>query len=210
MRSSKYFKAMFTHDFAERNLPVIEIELDDEIDEDIFDSVVRIATSRTLKVSPETIEHFLFVADFFQIETLIVELERLIGRDTTQDIVGPFNVLDLWHLCLIHQPLKFIAGTLKLLIKNYLDAITADPSFLQLDSESVKTILMWDDLKISSEKKVFSAIKIWINHDPEQRKELYEKLLYCIRFDPDIDVSLFLINLCLRVIKAFFLSRRCS
>lgn len=198
MQSSRYFQAMFSESFAEKSMSVVELlDLEDIINADILSSVVDFATSRRVeKVSPETISHLLLAADFFQMDALITLLGDRIESDFEQDIVGAFNVLDLWHLCSIHESLKIIVDPLEVFIRNHLESISCESSFLQLDSDSVKKILEWDKLEVSSEKRVFYTIKLWINQDPEHRREHFEKLLYCIRLDPDIDVSCLSLFIC--------------
>lgn len=190
-RESEYFKAMFSGNFDKGHSDTFELDFKPL---GITFEVLEIVTKLQLQshqVTKSTIEPLMLALDFLQLSQMMESLADVICNGEVKTFLFPDNILDLWLLSRTNAiGYRSIREALETHIKEmFLGEIIHERSFLQLDSESLIMILQWDDLVLTTEKKVFTAIKMWINHEYEERKEHYGKLLYCLRFDPLVDVG---------------------
>lgn len=190
-RESEYFKAMFSGNFDKGHSDTFELDFKPL---GITFEVLEIVTKLQLEshqVTKSTIEPLMLALDYLQLTKMMESLADMICNGEVKTFLFPDNILDLWLLSRTNDTgYKSIREALETHIKEmFLGEIIHEPSFLQLDSESLIMILQWDDLVLTTEKKVFTAIKMWINHEYEDRKKHFGKLLYFLRFDPQVDVS---------------------
>lgn len=194
IRASKYFEVFFSGRFAEGRMGApLELDLETlNIPFETFRDIVRFDYSG---ISKTTLKSFMLAADYFQMDGLVPIIAAIIEADTEQRVVDSESALDVWMMSQTEWKsfnTKCFSSAIETFIAtHFLDEIIHEPAFRTLDSGTLVDILKWDNLKLNSEKKIFNALKLWIEHNREERLPLYGKLIYCMRYDPSVDVSYF-------------------
>lgn len=191
MTGSLYFKAMFSAStFSELKQKPIDLGLQEIMSFEILEKVINFAGSRKITVTRESIEGLILAADFFKMDLLKATIAGIVRNDYRGLLVNASNVLSLWRLTLRHgYESTTIASALESYIQCNFEAVMYDLSFTKLDLESVVKVLQWDSLVISTEKKAFYAMKMWVDHDYSHRNQHFVRLLGCMRFDASVDAA---------------------
>lgn len=191
MTGSLYFKAMFSAStFSELKQKPIDLGLQEIMSFEILEKVINFAGSRKITVTRESIEGLILAADFFKMDLLKTTIAEIVRNDYRRLLVNDSNVLSLWRLTLRHDYESTpIANALESYIQCHFEAVMYDLSFTKLDLESVVKILQWDSLNISTERKTFYALKMWVDHDYSHRNQHFVRLLGCMRFDASMDAE---------------------
>ncbi|XP_071497616.1 kelch-like protein 28 [Diadema antillarum] len=169
---SPYFKAMFTGNLCESEKEEIDLK---SVDKTAIDALVDFAYTGKIAVTHANVQSLLPAANLFQMQSV-----KKLCCDFLQAQLHATNSLGIAHFAEVHacQDLQAIAD--KFVAANFLD-LSQGEEFCHLDFEELTKILSRDDLNVSSEEVVFSALDTWLNYDPNRRQCYLGKLLQCVR-----------------------------
>lgn len=148
-------------------------------------------TNRDEMVTDSNLENLLRAADYLQInETGLFDFYCRVNLRSPRTILANFDIIhrmfkqriewDKYNLTArkndrvkFSEPVHLIGPNLKTLIY--------EREWSNLEPEHVKTLLSWGRHNHFDLDILVPAIKTWLNHDYEERKELLPELLACIK-----------------------------
>lgn len=172
---SPYFKAIFINSLKKDKSEETEIVVD--VPSYYMGLILDYAYTGTCMVTAENVENLLPYADQFDIVGVI----QLCCQFLLQQL-RPHNCLGIFKFarCYFCSDLE-IKG--KLYIRqNFARILKECNEFKSLSFQELEDILKDDELNVKNEEIVFQAIKIWVEHDLQNRKVYIPSLLTCIRY----------------------------
>ncbi|XP_046968333.1 kelch-like protein 10 [Vanessa cardui] len=172
---SPYFKAIFVNSLKKGKPEETEIVVD--VPSYYMNLILDYAYTGTCVVTAENVEYLLPYADQFDVVGVI----QLCCQFLLQEL-RPHNCLGIFKFarCYFCSELE---NKGKLFIRQNIARILKECSeFKLLSHEELEDILRDDELNVRNEEIVFQAVKMWVEHDLENRRKYIPSLLSCVRF----------------------------
>ncbi|XP_078697754.1 kelch repeat and BTB domain-containing protein 8-like [Branchiostoma floridae x Branchiostoma belcheri] len=186
---SPYFHAMFTGNLSESRQEKIVLQDDTaagvKVEVAAMEEVMHYAYSGEVRVTSDNVLQLYVAADLFQIDFILQHCVRYMeGQLDSSNCFGIFSFADMFGAqALRGKSLKYICSRF--------GEVSREEDFFQLSPSQLCDILASNDLAISDEMAVWSAVISWIMHAPNSRKDSLVDALTCIRLpllrDSDID-----------------------
>lgn len=180
----KYFETLFQSDFNEANAAVINLKAEDVLSFESVDWLIRYDFNPGYNFGAyqnSQIENLLKAADYLQMEISLFErlYEQVYNRP-------PRKILSMFHtLYRLQKQHKFSWGPASLFYGNLQ---TAEKEFVKLDSEHIRAIFGCSGPQLDH---LVLAIRIWINHDYDNRKRFFAEFIPLMKGNYDCtDVSI--------------------
>lgn len=158
-----YFYAMFLNDMREANQAEIDMP---GVEPDSMEDLVNFAYTGKVEITMVNVQSLLFGASYLNLKSVKEACcSFLVDHLHPKNVVGMRAFGDL-HDChdLVDSANKFIAN-------NFAEVVSHD-EFLRLSSSEVIALISRDDLYISSEEVVFSAVIKWTTTVPREDPEI--------------------------------------
>ncbi|CAL1614217.1 unnamed protein product [Knipowitschia caucasica] len=171
--SSKYFRAMFEsaasqneNFFRLKNISPRTMAL-------ILDWIY---TQSTPSLSRHNVQEVLKAASTLMLEKLVQICYKFL-----EDHLLPENSIGMWHQSdvIVSESMKECAQRF---ILRHFEEVAASDEFLELSVQELLGFIENDTLDVRSETAVFEAIVRWTNHDLQNRKNDFSRLLEKVRF----------------------------
>lgn len=167
-KDSEFFRNLFIDKKSHYVLDLKSLGITFEVLQDVVQAVSR------SYVSEDTIKPFMTALDYFKLKNVQRILANSIRAGDLKFVVGSFNILDVWLLSRGQSPLSCVTLAVEYQMKVLLGAdVMFDLSFPKLDYQSLFHLLT---LLTLSSKEIHRAVKLWMNHDPINRKRDYKLL----------------------------------
>lgn len=204
---------MFNSDFNERTRETISLG-GGVLSFEILEILVVFMEARTLKPTEANIEQLFVAADYLQITSALRVLSDYLFSDLGSKKIDDIKRSVVYMLLrLIDILTRFIKATgysltmrtvvyyrnatrsapfkcpndALLYLAHHFKTIMYNHDLLKLDYDLFEKILKSDYLRLA-EEEVVRMIKIWINHDYEERRKHFGALIRCVRFDENMTV----------------------
>ncbi|XP_070545826.1 kelch-like protein 12 [Ptychodera flava] len=170
--SSRYFRAMFSHEMLERGEDIINLK---DSDPNIVESLLHFAYTSNVTISDETVQGLMECSLLFQFPEVFDKCCTYM-----QQHLHPSNCLGVIRLAedLACDHLRQAAW--KFTLKHF-PAVAQHGEFLLVDNERLRDLLK-SDLCVVREEDVFEALLKWVKHDTMSRQIYLKDLLGEIRF----------------------------
>ncbi|KER26159.1 hypothetical protein T265_14053, partial [Opisthorchis viverrini] len=205
---SKYFEAMFSHSVSESCSDSVTINDVDEaalvqLVEFLYTGVdIQLFQYFYLLLPENHLKHFFFCiatndSYFLYIEIVITEehVEGLLAasnlllvpyvRDACcrflQSQLHPENCLGIFRFASLHSCTELSEASFRFAEEHFFELTNGSGEFVELDVDSVEQLVSSDHLTVS-EDRVFSAIRLWVEHDVSGRQAHAERLFEHVRF----------------------------
>ncbi|KRY60463.1 Kelch-like protein 18 [Trichinella britovi] len=168
-----YFKAMFTHDMAEKSLHQITVQ---GVNEDVLESLINYCYTGRLTISSESVQALLIGASYLQMDLIVEACCKLMMQSlcvTNAVAMLRFSrdfACEMLHL----EAIRYV-------LANFVTVSKTD-EFLNLTFEEIFPLLSNDELLLSGEEDVFQAATRWVKHNAKEREVHLPTLLACVRF----------------------------
>ncbi|KRY39080.1 Kelch-like protein 18 [Trichinella spiralis] len=168
-----YFKAMFTHDMAEKSLHQITVQ---GVNEDVLESLINYCYTGRLTISSESVQALLIGASYLQMDLIVEACCKLMMQSlcvTNAVAMLRFSrdfACEMLHL----EAIRYV-------LANFVTVSKTD-EFLNLTFEEILPLLSNDELLLSGEEDVFQAATRWVRHNTKEREVHLPTLLACVRF----------------------------
>ncbi|XP_060115594.1 kelch-like protein 3 [Heteronotia binoei] len=90
------------------------------------------------------------------------------------------NCFTMYSLARYHKNQPLLRATVRLLTLNFEEVFELQ-AFLQLDLYTIRALISSNDLAVSSELKVYQAVRSWVNFQPSKRSPHLEMLMCYVR-----------------------------
>ncbi|TGZ72836.1 hypothetical protein CRM22_001845, partial [Opisthorchis felineus] len=171
--SSQYFNAMFSHPMREMDSSCITIG---EVDEATLVRLVDFFYTGLLQVNEDTVQSLLPAANLLQLSPVKDACCSFLTKQ-----LHPENCLGIlrfarWHDC------AALADTSYQLALERFAKVSIGEEFLTLGDDEMEQLISSDRLT-ASEDHVFEAVRRWVEHDLEERKQFAGHVFDQVRFN---------------------------
>ena len=169
---SPYFRTMFTCNLSESNQHSVRIT---HTEYDIMEAVISFAYSSKFTLPCDRVLSLLSAADHFQIDSL---LQYCCGFLETQ--LNTSNVLSTRAYACLHRCWKLYRLCTEYVLTHFNHVIQSE-EFLDLPTDQLQDLISQDELRVTCEEDVYTAVINWVYHDFEERKDIFPSLIVHVR-----------------------------
>ncbi|XP_041480773.1 kelch-like protein 17 [Lytechinus variegatus] len=169
---SAYFHAMFTSDMSESHRSEVTLH---EIDPDAVNQLVSFAYTAEIMIGESNVQALLPAASLLQMESVRDACCKfLVGQ------LDPTNCLGIRRFADTHGCYDLEQSSRQYALYNFCHVVNTE-EFLQLPQQEVEQMVSSEQLNVTSEEEVFSAVIQWLQFNEEERKDSVSQLLRCVR-----------------------------
>jgi len=169
--SSHYFRKLFSFNSRPRS-DHFEVDLEWLYPDDVGDILDYMYTGQ-IQLG-DNAELILTAAAYFIIEDL-----QEVVTDFLQEHLNLYNCFSILSVADEHSLQALKSSCTRFISANFVQA-TGTPSFLSLQETLLEEVISNDDLAVTNEKDVFSAVVRWIRHDLDNRACHFKDLFSCV------------------------------
>ena len=169
---SPYFKAMFVNKLIESTQRKVLIS---DVDSDILDAVVAYAYNAKFFLPQDRVLLLMIAADRFQ----IIPLHQGCSSFLEQQL-EPHNCLSLRAFADIHNCSSLFDLCTKYASKHFEQVVCCD-EYLSLPCDQLKGLISRDEVRVTCEEQVYSAVLQWVYHKLDERKDSLPEVMSHVR-----------------------------
>lgn len=170
--ASPYFKAMFVNEVLETRQKKVCFK---DIDQDILEAVIAYAYSAEFSLPTDRVLSLMIAADLFQMIPLQDECSAFLYQQLCPD-----NCLSLRAFAGMHN-CHFLFDMCTKYASNNFEKVIASDEYLNLPCDQLKDLISRDEVRVTREEEVFSAVMRWVYHDVEVRKHAIPEIMSHVR-----------------------------
>ncbi|GAA31368.1 Kelch-like protein 3 [Clonorchis sinensis] len=170
--SSQYFNAMFSHPMREMDSSCITIG---EVDEATLVRLMDFFYTGLIQVNVGNVQNLLQAANLLQLSPV---KDACCSFVTTQ--LHPENCLGILRFARWHDCAALADASYQFAVERFVNVSTGK-AFLTLGADEVEQLISSDRL-IAPEDRVFEAVRHWVEHKFEERKQFAGRLFDQVRF----------------------------
>jgi hypothetical protein len=170
--ASPYFRAMFVSKLLESTQRLVRMM---DIDHDILQAVVAYVYSTEFFLLPDRVLFLMIAADLLQLVSLRDECSVFL-----QQQLCPDNCLSLRAFAGMHN-CSFLFDMCTKYITDHFEQVTACDEFLHLPGDQLRDLISRDDVRVTCEEHVYSAVMRWVYHDLEARRDTLSEAMSHVR-----------------------------
>lgn len=170
-----YYRKFLANKNEEENDSEKEFIMPDGIDPEAFENLIEYAYTGEVIISDENVKFLLRVASH-------LDVKEVIGAccDFLVNTLNPQNVFQIRDFACGFEYGELLKEVDEYICENF-SKLSQMEEFSSLPLQCVEELLSRDDLRVSSEEKVFASVMKWVNKCPEQRKSNLPELLKKVR-----------------------------
>lgn len=170
--ASPYFRAMFINKLIESTKTNVYIQ---EVDHDILQAVVAYAYNAEFFLPSNRALQLMVAADCLQ----MIELRQLCSN-FLQKQIRPDNCLGLRAFSGLHNCTNLFNVCTKYVADHFEEVIACD-EYLYLPCDQLIDLISKDEVRVTCEEKVYSAVMRWVYHDLDSRKDAFPEIMSQVR-----------------------------
>ncbi|XP_069776361.1 kelch-like protein 38 [Narcine bancroftii] len=170
--SSRYFWAMFCHDFRERSLARVHLL---GLDGDILKLLVDYVYTGEMTISAANVFSVMEAAAMYQYPRVLEACSiYLQARLSAANCLGMARLAQAFHCQSLH-------GRARAAVLGQFPEVASSEGLKELGCSELADYLGDDELR-ADEEQVFDALAAWVSHDPQSRQRQAHRLLEKVRF----------------------------
>lgn len=167
-----YFRAMFINHLLESTQKKVSMK---DIDYDILQAVVAYAYSAEFSLSTDRVLLLMIAADLLQMVSLRDECSAFLHQH-----LCPNNCLSLRAFAGMHNcPCLFDMCTKY--ASDHFEEVIASEDYLYLPYDQLKDLISRDEVRVTCEEEVYTAVMRWVYHDLEARRDSFPEIMSHVR-----------------------------
>lgn len=170
--ASPYFRAMFVNKLLESTQRSVYIQ---DIDADILQAVVAYVYNAEFFLPADRVLMLMIAADLLQMMPLHQECSSFL-----QGQLRPDNCLSLRAFAGLHN-CSFLFDLCTRYASNNFEEVIAGDEYLFLPCDQLKDLISRDEVRVTCEEEVYSAVLRWVYHDLEQRRDSFPEIMSHVR-----------------------------
>ena len=172
--ASPYFRAMFLADMKESQQPRIKIK---GLDSSALEQLLEFCYTATVTITSENVQQLLIASGMLQFPKIQDSCMEFLMNNLHES-----NCIGIWKLAEVIQRNQKTLEKLETYIKTNFSFVAKHEEFLDLTAEQLLKFLKSDNLNISTENDLSTAIIRWVRLDPQKRSAHLEDLMKHVRF----------------------------
>ncbi|XP_076033386.1 kelch-like protein 8 isoform X2 [Oratosquilla oratoria] len=169
--ASPYFRAMLSAGLLEGQTSSLSLE---DVAGDALNTVLQYVYSGKVSICDNNVTTVLRLADYFQ----LYMLKNLCCYYLKNHITSSSS-LRVYEMATLHSCLDLGAAALRHAVENCSEVLR-HTSFLDLQPETIHTLLKEPYLNVTSEEELLKAIRAWGRHNPEERRDWLSTLVHAV------------------------------
>ncbi len=154
--ASEYFRSMFLGKYQESKKGEVEIK---GVTHPAMQGILAAIYTKKLKLTNKTVVDLLSAADFLQINEIVEKCEEhMVAKLTNVTCLQFLKLFDKYSLE------KGQKAAHNFIVNNF-KTVSINKDFLKVSKEAMCSYLTDENLQVDQEMDVFSAVKVWIEHD---------------------------------------------
>ncbi len=170
--ASPYFKSMFATSLSESTRRCIHIK---DMEPDILEAVVAYAYDEDFFLPKERVLLLLIAADRFQITSLCQECCAFLEAH-----LQPENCLGLRAIADMHNCPALYNVCTAYTATHFEQVISCD-EYLSLPPDQLKDLISRDEIRVTCEEQVYSAVLQWVYCDLDSRRDAFPSIMSHVR-----------------------------
>lgn len=170
--SSQYFRSMFAGDMIESRSSRVELK---DVDPDAIELLVEYSYTSKLTITSTNVQSLMAASSIFNFPAVLKATANFLSTH-----LHPSNCLGMRSFASTYGSNTLVKEASNYFRNHFLDAVKSE-EFLQLPVEVFAQLLDSDEVNVRSEEDVYRALELWLNHDPEGRRDSLPRLLAHIR-----------------------------
>ncbi|XP_032243326.2 kelch-like protein 12 [Nematostella vectensis] len=170
--ASPFFRGLFTNDMQEKNQEHIELQV---ISGDVGEEVISFMYTGAIKVEKENAQDIVMAGDFLLIPSLKSAAARFLEATLNAE-----NCVFLRDFAIRYNCSALGEAANCLIDRSFVD-ISRASYFRELSYETVVELVSRNEINVSKEEEVLTAIFRWIKHEPIARKQYIHSLIGKVR-----------------------------
>lgn len=170
---SHFFRAMFSSNLAESTQKLVRLP---DIEIDVLSAVVSYAYGGDVTLKPDQVLSLLAVSDRLQIHSLFADC----GHVLQNCCLRPDNCLAIRAVAEMHGCTELSRICTEYVFDNFEDVLKHD-EYLSLPCSQLKELISRDEIRVSSEERVYAAVMQWVQHDLADRKANLAEVMSLVR-----------------------------
>ncbi|XP_065216286.1 kelch-like protein 17 isoform X2 [Planococcus citri] len=171
--ASPYFYAMFIGDMAEKHKDEIVLH---NIDSYAVQLLIEYSYTGDVKITEDNVQVLLPASSLLQLISVREACCRFLMKQ-----LHPSNCLGIRNFADIHLCAELQQRSYKYILMNFQEVMKTE-EFFTLSFEELLSIISSDQLNVSKEESVYTAVMDWVKYNSSERSQCVPKLLEHIRF----------------------------
>ena len=170
--SSNYFYSMFVRDMMESRQDRIELK---GVDPDAMTMLVNFAYSTNLEITTSNVQSLMTAASLFDFPAVFDATATFLASQ-----LHPTNCIGIRMFAKSHGSTSLIEDSSVYFREHFMDAIRSE-EFVNVAAEDLAVLLDSPLVNVRSEEDVYHAVQLWLEHNPEERKDTLSLVLGKVR-----------------------------
>lgn len=162
---------MFAGDMIESRSSCVELK---DVEPDAISLLVEYSYTSQLEITSSNVQSVMAAASIFDFPFVLEATAKFLATH-----LHPSNCLGMRAFGRTYGSESLVNASSRHFRNHFTDAIKSE-EFLQLPAEVFSELLDSDDVNVRTEEDIFRALELWLNHDPDTRKESLSKVYTCI------------------------------
>ena len=172
--ASPYFRAMFLADMKESHQPRVKIK---SLDSTALEQLLEFCYTATITINSTNVQQLVIASGMLQFPKIQDScIEYLLNNLQESNCIG------IWKLAEVIQRNQKTVEKVEAFIKTKFSFVTKHEEFLDLTAKQLLKFLKSDNLNVSTENDLCTAIIRWVRFDPEKRSIHLADLMKNVRF----------------------------
>ncbi|XP_013781299.2 kelch-like protein 17 [Limulus polyphemus] len=169
---SAYFHAMFNNEMAEKHQAAVTLH---DIDGGALSLLIEFAYTGEVLITEDNVQALLPAASLLQVASVREACCRFLFRQ-----LHPSNCLGIRSFADAHYCEELHQKSHKYVLQNFKE-VSLGEEFLVLPFKEVSDLVSCNELNVTSEEDIYSAVISWVKYDIEYRKQYLDQLLKYVR-----------------------------
>ena len=170
--SSRYFRSMFAGDMLESRSSSVELR---EVEPEAIKLLVDFSYSSQLEITTNNVQSLMAASSLFDFPSVLDATSKFLATH-----LHPSNCLGMRSFGVTYGSESLVLAASWHFRNHFIDAIKSE-EFLSLPADVFCDLLDSDEVNVRSEEDVYKGLELWLQHDPETRKESLPSLLAHVR-----------------------------
>ena len=172
--ATPYFRAMFLADMKESQQPRVKIK---GLDSSALEQLLEFCYTATVTINSDNVQQLFIASGMLQFPKIQDSCMQYLMNNLHES-----NCIGIWKLADVMQQNQKTIEKLEAYIKTNFSFVAKHEEFLDLTAEQLLKFLKSDNLNISTENHLCTAIIRWVRFDPEKRSVYLQDLMKHVRF----------------------------
>ena len=170
--NSRYFRSMFAGTMLESRSSSVELR---DVEPEAVKLLVEFSYTAQVEITTDNVLPIISASSLFDFPSVLEAASKFLSTH-----LHPSNCLGMRALGVTYGSESLVKSASWHFRNHFIDAMKSE-EFLGLSSDVLALLLESDDVNVRNEEDVYKAVELWLNHDPDTRKDKLPTVLNHVR-----------------------------